>query len=65
LQVFGAGDVNGIDLLPGLIFQVAGQTDEVDGGDNDRGIIGVLILMKLMNNKKFMNVSTCAQQMHF
>ena len=24
-------------------------------------IIGVLILMKLMNNKKFMNVSTCAQ----
>jgi hypothetical protein len=33
----GAGDVNGIDLLPGLIFQAAGQTDEVDGGDNDRG----------------------------
>ena len=24
-------------------------------------IIGVLILMKLMNNNKFMNVSTCAQ----
>jgi hypothetical protein len=33
----------------------------VDGGDNDWGIIGVLILMKLMNNKKFRNVSTCAQ----
>jgi hypothetical protein len=37
LEVLGAGVVNGIDLLPGLIFQVAGQTDEVDGGDNDRG----------------------------
>jgi hypothetical protein len=35
LQVFGGGDVNGINLLPGLIFQAAGQTDEVDGGDND------------------------------
>ena len=37
MQVLGAGDVNGIDLLPGLIFQAAGQTDEVDGGHNDRG----------------------------
>jgi len=35
LQVLGAGDVNGIDLLPGLIFQAAGQTDEVGEGDND------------------------------
>ena len=36
IQSIGAGDVNGIDPLPGLI-EAASQIDEVHEGDNDIG----------------------------